>query len=72
MDYERQTALPTAGVIVKGCMDECGLCEPEVEKKMQLDLERMELENKLLAKKIELLEKSQPYRCCPAGETEEA
>jgi hypothetical protein len=28
--------------------------------------------NKLLAKKIELLEKSQEYRWCPAGETEEA
>ena len=26
----------------------------------------MDLQNKLLAKQIELLEKSQEYRCCPA------
>jgi hypothetical protein len=64
--YERHTAIPTAGVIVKSCMDACGICEPEVEKKLQLDLERMELENKLLARKIELLDKAQEYRCCPA------
>jgi hypothetical protein len=32
----------------------------------------MELENKLLARKIELLDKAQEYRCCPAGETPDA
>jgi hypothetical protein len=68
--YERTTSLPTAGVIVKSCLDECGICEPEVGKKRQLELERMELENKLLARKIELLDKAQDYRCCPAGEKE--
>ena len=68
--YERTTSLPTAGVIVKSCFDECSICEPEVDKKIQLDLQRMDLENQLLAKKIELLEKSQEYRCCPAGEKE--
>ena len=31
----------------------------------------MELQNKLLAKQIELLEKSQEYRCCPAGESDD-
>lgn len=41
-------------------------------RKMQLELERMELENKLLARKIELLDKTQEYRCCPAGETLDA
>lgn len=70
--YERTTALPTAGVIVKSCMDECSICEPEVHKRMQLELERMELENKLLARKIELLDKAQEYRCCPAGEAPDA
>ncbi len=68
--YERKTSVPTAGIIVKSCMDECGICEPEVEQKLQLDLERMALENKLLARKIELLDKAQEYRCCPVAETE--
>lgn len=70
--YERRTALPTAGVIVKSCMDACGICEPEVERKHELELERLALQNKLLARQIELLDKAQDYRCCPAGETETA
>jgi hypothetical protein len=70
--YERKTSIPTAGVIVKGCMDDCSICEPEMHKKMHLDLERMELENKLLARKIELLDKAQEYRCCPVDEKEDA
>lgn len=70
IDYERETSIPTAGVIVKSCMDDCGICEPEVALREKLELERLELENKLLAKRIELLEKSQEYRCCPGGEGE--
>jgi hypothetical protein len=69
--YERTTAVPTAGVIVKSCMDECGICEPELQRKHKLELERMDLENKLLARQIDLLEKSQEYRCCPADEEED-
>ncbi len=68
--YERQTSLPTAGVIVKSCLDDCDICEPEVHRRTTLELERMELENKLLARQIELLDKSQEYRCCPADQTE--
>jgi hypothetical protein len=64
--YERRTSIPTAGVIVKTCLDHCTACEPELEKKIELDLQRMDLQNKLLAKQIELLEKSQEYRCCPS------
>src|SRR6266498_3885939 len=69
--YERKTALPTAGVIVKGCLDECNVCEPELQKKMQLELDRLDLQNQLLKRQIELLDKAQEYRCCPAGATEE-
>ena len=69
--YERMTVLPTAGVIVKGCLDSCGVCEPELEKKMQLELERLDLENQLLKRQIELLDKSQEYRCCPEEATED-
>jgi hypothetical protein len=67
--YERKTSIPTAGVIVKTCLDDCSACEPQLEKKIELELQRLDLQNKLLAKQTELLEKSQEYRCCPAGST---
>jgi hypothetical protein len=63
--FERETTLPTAGVLVKGCLDECNVCEEELQRRMDLELDRMELENKLLARQIELLDKAQEYRCCP-------
>ncbi len=69
--YERETSVPTAGVIVKSCLDECNICEPEVERRETLELDRLELENKLLARQIELLDKSQEYRCCPVAESED-
>ena len=69
--YTRRTTLPTAGVIVKGCLDSCDVCEPEVQKKRALELERLELENQLLKRKIELLDKAQEYRCCPGDEDED-
>ena len=63
--WEREIALPTAGVIVKGCLDECDVCEPSLTREIELELERKHLENELLKKQIALLEKSQEYRCCP-------
>ncbi len=70
INYERETSIPTAGVIVKSCLDDCDICEPEAHRRATLELERMELENKLLARQIELLDKSQEYRCCPPEEIE--
>ncbi len=69
--WERKTSLPTAGVLVKGCLDECNICEPQLLEEIKIDLERKRLENDLLKKRTELLEKSHEYRCCPAGEVEE-
>ena len=69
--YTRTTSLPTAGLIVKGCLDDCDTCEPSLERSIQFDLERKELENKLLAREIELLDKAQEYRCCPEGDGEQ-
>jgi len=71
LSFEKTTALPTPGLLVRGCLDDCDVCEPTLEKEIELDLERKALENKLLQKQIDLLEKSQEYRCCPAGEAEE-
>ncbi|MFM7336120.1 MAG: hypothetical protein ACKO1H_17240 [Tabrizicola sp.] len=70
LNFERTFCLPTQGIVVKGCLHRCNTCEDSREKSIALDLERKALENKLLAKKIELLEKSQEYRCCPVGEAE--
>ena len=58
ISFDMEFSLPTGGVIVKGCLDECDVCEPLVKEKLQL-------ENDLLRKQIELLEKTQEYRCCP-------
>ena len=65
-----ESCLPTPGVIVKGCIDTCDICEPEVQQKIQLELEEQSLKNQLLKRQIELLDKSQEYRCCPVGSEE--
>ena len=70
LSWEREEILPTPGVIVKDCLDDCQTCEPELQKEIALDLGKKQLENSLLKKQIELLEKSQEYRCCPKGEEE--
>ena len=68
LGWTRQIALPTAGVIVKGCLDDCDTCEPSLAREIELELERKKLENELLAKRIELLAQAQEYRCCPDGD----
>jgi hypothetical protein len=70
LSFERVSSLPTPGLLVKGCLDECDICEPSLDREIELNLERKALENELLKKQIELLEKSQEYRCCPADEEE--
>lgn len=59
-------------MVVKGCLDECSVCEPALEESIRLDNERKVLENQLPEKQISILEQSQEYRCCPVGEAEEA
>lgn len=71
LSFTIETCLPTPAIFVKGCLDDCIVCEPGRQQEIKLDLERKALENKLLEKQIELLEKSQEYRCCPVGESEE-
>ena len=69
--WTRKIALPTPGVLVRGCLDQCMVCEPELAREIDLDLERKHLENELLKRRIELLDKEQEYRCCPADSEEE-
>lgn len=69
--WTRTIALPTPGVLVRGCLDQCMVCEPELSREIELDLERKHLENELLKRRIELLDKEQEYRCCPADSEEE-
>jgi hypothetical protein len=68
--WARHVALPTPGVLVRGCLDQCMVCEPELSREIELDLERKHLENELLKRRIELLDKEQEYRCCPADSEE--
>jgi hypothetical protein len=68
--FERKSSLPTPGTLVKGCLDECDTCEPSLGTAIELELENKRLQNELLKKQIDLLEKSQQYRCCPVGEEE--
>lgn len=66
-----ESRLPSDGILVRACLDECPACEQELKRKIELDLERRDLENRLLEKQIELLEKHSDYRCCPKGEVED-
>jgi hypothetical protein len=68
ISFERKFSLPTAGVLVRGCLDECDICEPTLEEEIRLDLERKRLENERLKREIELMDKDQQHRCCPAGD----
>jgi hypothetical protein len=47
-------------------LDECNICEPELMREIELDIEHKKLENEFLKRQTELLEKSQEYRCCPS------
>jgi hypothetical protein len=69
--FEVKTSLPTAGLLVRGCLDECNVCEPTLRQEIKLDLERKRLENEMLKRQTELLEESQEYRCCPGESTSE-
>ncbi len=63
--WERTMSLPTPGVIVKGCLDDCETCEPSLEKEIELEIERRKLENDRLKRAIELMDQDQEHRCCP-------
>ena len=69
--FDFTTSIPTTGIIVKGCLDHCNTCEPTLRRKIILELENKKLQNDLLKRQIELLDKSQEYRCCPVGWDEE-
>lgn len=71
LSWEREELLPTPGLIVKGCIDECNTCEPALKRSIELDLQRKELENKLLARQIELLDRSHDYVPVDEEETED-
>jgi hypothetical protein len=62
LSWERVVRLPTPGVTVKACLDECNACEPERHRAIELELESQELENLKLRRQIELLERSEKYR----------
>ena len=68
--FESKSSLPTPGILVKGCLDDCEVCDPLLLAEIEQEIRRKKLENDLLEKQIALLEHSQEYRCCPADEHE--
>jgi hypothetical protein len=60
-----KTSLPTPGLLVRGCLDECNVCEPTLRQEIKLELEHKRLKSEMLKRQIELLDKAQEYRCCP-------
>jgi hypothetical protein len=70
LSWEHIELIPTGGLMVKGCLDPCSVCEPQRENEIELDLKNKSLQNELLTKQIALLDKHSDYRCCPVGETE--
>jgi hypothetical protein len=70
--FEVKSALPTPGVLVKGCLDECDICEPALMQAMQIELDRKQLENEKLKREIDLMDQDQEHRCCPAAAEETA
>lgn len=67
--FERKTSFPTPGLFVRGCLDECSICEPELEEQIKLELDNLRLKNEQLKRQIELMDKDQEHRCCPCPET---
>lgn len=70
LGFERMSSLPTPGLYVRSCLDDCDVCEAALDKEIEIEIERKRLENELLKKQIDLLEKHQDYRCCPVTEDE--
>jgi hypothetical protein len=70
LSWEREELLPTGGLMIKGCLDECNVCDDQRIEELKTGIERKRLENKLLERQIELLQEHADYRCCPAEEVE--
>ena len=49
------------------CISDCDTCEPELKRRIDLELDRLELENRHLARTTDLLDKDLDHqpRCCP-------
>lgn len=70
LGFERTSSLPTPGMYVRSCLDDCDVCEPALDESIALEIARQQLENALLQKRIDLLDKHQDYRCCPVLESD--
>lgn len=55
--WSHTICLPLDGVHVMSCISDCDVCEPELKKKIELELERMALENASIARENELMDR---------------
>ncbi|HEY4033597.1 MAG TPA: hypothetical protein VGL94_06485, partial [Ktedonobacteraceae bacterium] len=61
--FERQFSLPTPGIIIKGCLDGCNVCDLGSQREMELELEHKYLEDQHLKWQMETGQKTSEYRC---------
>lgn len=70
--WSHTMCLPLDGTHVMSCLSECDVCEPELKRKIELELERMELQNANLARETELMDKDLDHQPrCPSGDDDE-
>ena len=60
--FERHFSLPTPGIIIKGCLDDCNVCEPRLQREMEFALEHKYLEDQRVKQQKEIGEKA--GECC--------
>lgn len=60
--WSHTLCLPLDGVHVMSCISECDTCEPQLKKKIELELERMALENARIARETELMDRDLLHR----------
>jgi len=55
--WSHTVCLPLDGVHVMSCLSDCDVCEPELKRRIELELDRLELQNQNLARETELMDR---------------
>jgi len=62
--WSRTIQIPTAGFYVRGCLDNCSVCEPELLTRIHLENERLRIENRLLEEQLNNPDFKPKFICC--------
>lgn len=65
--WEQTLCLPLDGLHVMSCLSDCNTCEHQLERRIDLELDHLGLQNEMLRRQIELMDRDQEHRsgCCP-------